>query len=195
MSSKTDYRDKRVEEWGMPEWEEFVRDLREEMRRKGRESICDRGRPGRLIAWWGEEGKSCPNRPSRNTAWVEIHYYENYRIYFLAFWVPFTRCIHVDVEESEQRHRICVELREKLKRFAQDHKWECVVDEPDEFIKPHTEEEFGTTSGAVFCKTTKQNCWLAETNGRLDMGKTVENLLKAEEVVRCVFEDYLLWSG
>ncbi len=157
MSFRPNYRDKRVEEWGMQEGEEFVCDLQKRMHGKGKEIVCDRGKPDRSIAWWEEEGKSCKSRLGRDSAWVEIHYYENYRSYFLAFWVPFTRCIHVDVEESEQRHRICVELREKLKRFAQDqdHKWEFVVGEPDGFIKLHTEEEFGTTSGAVFLQNDK----------------------------------------
>jgi len=181
VSSKTDYRDKRVEEWRMQEWEEFVRDLWEEMSHE-RPDTCWIS-TSRFV--WISTSRSVSEDGTglEPETWV-AHFdhglvYDKWRVlleihcinggrYFLAF-----ASLYAFSLKGKTREQFVT----RLKQIAQKkHGWD-VVDDADEFVP-----EFMNT---VVCRTKNQDCWLAkDAKGKLDMPATVENFLKAVEILR-----------
>jgi len=190
VNSKTDYRKQTVKEWGMPEWEEFVCDLREEI----------------------------PDERCRGT-WVSHHKLVNKdRVDLETFCARFDpdlidNGLHVVLEVYCTNDGRCVlaivllsesplEKAKKqfvtlLKQSAQKHGLD-VVDEPEGFIpefvntifcqpKNLTSRSTPAASGfvtRVFCQPKNQGCWLAkDANGKLDMQATAENFRKAVEMI------------
>lgn len=183
MNSRLNYREKPVEEWGMPEWEEFFVALQKEMPKEKIELINGPS-SGELIAQWPEmkfQGYASDVRK-------EIRYHENDGSHFFAFTLIFwNRDTHQhwdwDVHESAKK-RAYDALCECLKQSA----WGDVLEKPEKFS---IEEEYGTFR-EVYCQTKTQDCWLAKNaDGRLNMAGTVENLRKAEEILQAAYQKHL----
>ena len=165
------FRENKVDDWAKPkvlrdgcEWHGFMEALQEKTK------LCSsiewgytaNQSGGELVAYWGGR-----DYKDSGQVYLEIHYKADHRS-FLAFKVD-------SVPEEKDRGQIREYLCAKLKESAKKHGWDGKVNKPD---------RFGSGKTMIFCQTVNNDCWLAkDSEGKLDMDKTVENLKKAGKIL------------
>ena len=171
------FRIKNVDEWVKERaaWEGFFGSLQKKMKQQNPNwGYANNPAGGEYVFYWG--GKKIVD----GNVYMEIHKkwdesHEHNGRYFLAFKVS-------GILQRKNRSEIRWNLYKSLMKSARLLGWGDAVNKP---------KRFGYGETMVFCETVDQNRWLVESSdGKLNMSKTIERLLQANDVLCNAADQY-----